>query len=561
VAKLVPVVSVYTLLVAPSAILMGALAVRLYHGFDPDSGSETSRRNRHPDLVRPFLLVVGLLAVSAFGYALIVADGPSELGFGFATGIVISTPWLVFALRYAGRGYLVTRPRIVPLTALALLVTAVISIPVLPGISQESVPQAVLVAVSFLSLIIAGVVFIAGGLVLLTTYRHGSLSFVSGALVVLPVVMLFFAAQLTRPAAPVFSTAVLTATYVVVAGVVVLSVTRYDVLSVRPGTGTLGERRLVEKMDEAVFVVGRRGDIARANETAGDLFGDDIEGDRFADVLDCRAEALSERDTIERWTERGRKLFDPRVSTLTDSRDRTLGHTVTLLDVTDREIRRQRIQVLNRILRHNIRNDLDVIRARAEIATDDGRSVAEQTDMILGVAEGLEGLSADARRIEKLIQRSGDTETTVDLATTVNRVLDTVTDATPRDPDVTVAVPPVRVRLNEGLFRFALRNLLENALEHTDAHDPQIEIRGAVTDTGIELTVADDGPGIPEAERAVLETGQEDPLAHATSLGLWGANWAVQTLGGDLSLGTSDLGGAMARIDLPTTRLESDDGR
>ncbi|MFB6228017.1 MAG: sensor histidine kinase, partial [Halobacteriales archaeon] len=167
--------------------------------------------------------------------------------------------------------------------------------------------------------------------------------------------------------------------------------------------------------------------------------------------------------------------------------------------------------------------------------------------------------SADARRIEKLIQRSRDTETTVDLAATVDRVVDAVTDAPPPDADVVVEVPPARVRLNEGLFRFALGNLIENAIEHSDASNPRIEIRGTVTDAGIELVVADDGPGIPEAELAVLESGQEDPLAHATSLGLWGANWAVQTLGGDLSLGTSDLGGAMARIDLPATRLASGD--
>jgi signal transduction histidine kinase len=558
VTGLIPVVSVYTIFVAPSAIVMGALAVRISQQSGMDSDSETSERDRHPDLVRPFLLVLGLLAVSAFGYALTVADGPTTLGVGFSTAVVISVPWSVFALRYAGREYFVTRPRIALLSTLALAMTVVISIRALPGISQESVPESVLLAVSFLSLAVVGVVFVAGGLALLATYRHGSLSLASGAVVVLPVVELFFAAQLTRPDAPAFSTAVLTIAYVAAAVTVVLSVTRYDVLRVRPGTGTLGERRLVEEMDEAVFVVGRRGDVARANGTAGELFGDDIEGDQFADVLDCRPTALSEQDAIERWTERGRKLFDPHVSTLTDSRDRTLGHTVTLLDVTEREIRQQRIQVLNRILRHNIRNDLDVIRARAEVATDDSQSVEEQTDTILGVAEGLEGLSADARRIEKLIQRSGGTETTVDLAGVVGKVVDAVTEESPPDADVAVEVPPARVRLNEALFRFALGNLLENAIEHNDGPDPRIEIRGTVTDAGIELVVADDGPGIPESELAVLEAGSEDPLAHATSLGLWGANWAVQTLGGDLSLGTSDLGGAMARIDLPATRLVSE---
>jgi signal transduction histidine kinase len=568
VTGLIPVVSVYVIFVAPSAVVIGALAVRLYRHSETDfgsgtasegPGSEPSDGRRHADLVRPFCLVLAVLSVSAFAYTPFILDGPSELDFGFATAIVVSLPWSVFALRYVGREYLVTRLRIALVSALVLAITVVISIPVLPGFSQESVPESILLVASFLSLGIVAIVFVVGGLVLLTTYRHGGLSLASGAVAVFPVGSLFFIAQLTRPDAPAFSTATLTITYVALAMIIPVSVTRYNVLSVRPGTGTLGERRLVEEMDEAVFVVARRGDVARANETAEELFGDDIEGEPFADVLDCRVTDLAERDTIEWWTERGRKLFDPRVSTLTDSRDRTLGHTVTLLDVTEREIRQQRIQVLNRILRHNIRNDLDVIRARAEAATDDDRSVEDQTDTILDVAEGLEGLSADARRIEKLIRRSRETETAVDLAAVVDRVVDTAIDPSPPGADVTVDVPSARVRLNEGLFRFALGNLLGNALEHTDSPDPRIEIRGRVTDAGIQVVVADDGPGIPESERAVLEAGGEDPLAHATSLGLWGANWAVQTLGGDLFLGSSDLGGTMARIDLPATRLASGD--
>jgi signal transduction histidine kinase len=568
VTELIPVVSVYAIFVAPSAVVMGALAVWLYRHSETDPGSETSTgdvrsgqsdRKRHADLVRPFCLVLAVIAVSAFAYTIVVVEGASELGFGFVTALFVSVPWLVFALRYVGREYLVTRLRVVLMSVLVLVTTAVISTPALPEVSQELVPRSIVIVASFLSLGIAAIVFVASGLVLLTTYRHGSLSLTSGAMAVSPVIFLFFVAQLSRPDARAFSTAALTVAYVALALTTTLAVTRYNVLSVRPGTGTLGERRLVEEMDEAVFVVGRRGEVARANETARELFGPAIGGEPFADVLDCPVTGLGERDILERWTERGRKLFDPRVSTLTDSRDRTLGHTVTLLDVTHREIRQQRIQVLNRILRHNIRNDLDVIRARAEVATDDDRSVEEQTDTILGVAEGLEGLSADARRIEKLIQRSRDTETTVDLAAVVDRVIDTLPDTPPPGADVTVEVPPVQVRLNEGLFRFALGNLIENAIEHNDTPDPRVEIRGTATDAGIELVVADDGPGIPESELAVLESGREDPLAHATSLGLWGANWAVQTLGGDLSLGTSDLGGAMARIDLPATRLASGD--
>jgi signal transduction histidine kinase len=305
-----------------------------------------------------------------------------------------------------------------------------------------------------------------------------------------------------------------------------------------------------------VLVVGPQGSIGRSNDTAAELFGDDIDGTQFADVLGCPVTEIADRETVERWTGQGRVRFDPRVSPLT--RDgRTLGYAVTLIDVTDRELRKQRIQVLNRILRHNIRNDLDVVKARAQATTDDDQPTQEQVDTIFRVADDLEQLSADARRIQKLIQRSDGGRTRRDLATLVRSVVDTVD---PEQAVVTVDVPSVSLAVDQELLRFALRNVLENAIEHNDTPDPRVEIRAERTDTGLTLTVADDGPGVPASEQQVIATESERQLSHATSIGLWGTNWAVQTLGGDLSFGESDLGGAAVTIDVPATVLVSEPG-
>jgi signal transduction histidine kinase len=111
-------------------------------------------------------------------------------------------------------------------------------------------------------------------------------------------------------------------------------------------------------------------------------------------------------------------------------------------------------------------------------------------------------------------------------------------------PDVTLDVEP-------RLCRYALEQLIENAIEHNDGHAPRLEVSGSETTTGTRLVVADDGPGIPEIERKVITDGTEHDLAHGSSLGLWGVNWAIQTLGGDLSFEASELGGTAVVVDLP----------
>lgn len=51
-------------------------------------------------------------------------------------------------------------------------------------------------------------------------------------------------------------------------------------------------------------------------------------------------------------------------------------------------------------------------------------------------------------------------------------------------------------------------------MTRTDGPEPRVEVG-----------VADDGPGIPDHERAVLEDGRETPLEHGSGLGLWIVVW------------------------------------
>jgi Signal transduction histidine kinase len=119
-----------------------------------------------------------------------------------------------------------------------------------------------------------------------------------------------------------------------------------------------------------------------------------------------------------------------------------------------------------------------------------------------------------------------------------------------RAEGVSVDVPSVTVGIDRELCRYALSELLENAVEHS-GETPTVVVRGAETATGSRLVVADDGPGIPANEQAVIDAGSETPLSHGSSLGLWGVRWAVQTLGGSLSFEESDLGGTSCRARTP----------
>jgi two-component system sensor histidine kinase KdpD len=85
----------------------------------------------------------------------------------------------------------------------------------------------------------------------------------------------------------------------------------------------------------------------------------------------------------------------------------------------------------------------------------------------------------------------------------------------PIDVDVAEDLPFViadHVQLEQ-----AIANLFDNAIRH--APDASIHVRARATPTRVEVTVADDGPGLPARVRDHLDAGALDPDAASVSAG------------------------------------------
>lgn len=65
------------------------------------------------------------------------------------------------------------------------------------------------------------------------------------------------------------------------------------------------------------------------------------------------------------------------------------------------------------------------------------------------------------------------------------------------------------------------------------------------------VSVADDGPGLPDVERVVLEEGVEDALAHSTGIGLWMVRFIVTDSGGSIAVAEEPVDGTVVRLRLP----------
>lgn len=207
----------------------------------------------------------------------------------------------------------------------------------------------------------------------------------------------------------------------------------------------------------------------------------------------------------------------------------------------------QQLTVLNRILRHDIRNGANVISGRAELIGQDRVDDAEQVASIKDRADALAELGEHARSLEKMLRDEITELEVVDLADVVRSVGDRVEQA--REPVETGVSAPETARVTaHPLVDSAVEHVVENAVEHNDAERPHVEIAVAhVARDGsefVEVRVADDGPGIPDAEVDVLERGYETRLAHTSGLGLW----IVKQSDGEVSFGANEPDGSVVTL-------------
>lgn len=487
-------------------------------------------------------------AAVALFYGRVMPEGVVPLWSNVAlTGWVLAmVPWVFFAFEYTGR---YERIRWRTRAAIASPVVGAMLLLVLEGIA---VPSNVLTQLfgTVALLYTFGLVAVGSYLLVRTTYEYGHLSLLQGASLtiggVAPLVLLNVVGTTGGGLHSAVVSGIYAMAFVTPLFGFLVAVFRYEMFDSTPAAGAIGERAIPRETDDLVIVVDRDDRVIKLNAMAAETLGVNPAaplGDPLESLLGRSVETLHSLETVELTTAVGTRKFDPQVTSFTDQHGRRLGSLLSLRDVTDRELRKQRLEVFNRVLRHNLRNRVDVIKSNAAALADGAdRSRAEA---IQASADNLASLSSRARATDQLLARDPE-PSQGDLAATLRELV-------PRDPagvDVTVDAPEsAPLSTDWAALRSALGSAVENAVEHAAS---AVVVTVAEQPSHYEVRVADDGPGIPDVDLAALEAETETPLTHGVGLGLWQLKWGVRQLNGDLSVDTGDdHDGTTVRVTVP----------
>jgi len=327
--------------------------------------------------------------------------------------------------------------------------------------------------------------------------------------------------------------------------------------------------RLVEVAPVGVFRTTTDGRVLTTNQRMADILGyedesellehyQDIEQELYVDpqrrrtFLDrLRSEDVVKDFEYEAQTKNGgRRWLSMNARLLEERDDGARVITGFTWDLTERKRRERQLAVLGRILRHNLRNALTVIEGQADLlASGSADSPQDAREMIGDHADALLSLADKERAIAKLLQG-----TTEQGSRDLNVIAETVrAELLAQYPEATIDLSapksaPASVCLG---FEEAIRELLENAIVHSESDDPQVTVTIRTGEESVDLEVVDTGPGFPEIEQRVLRgEAAESPLYHSAGIGLFLVRQLVHASNGRLSVDANEPNGSVVRIRL-----------
>ena len=204
---------------------------------------------------------------------------------------------------------------------------------------------------------------------------------------------------------------------------------------------------------------------------------------------------------------------------------------------------------VNSLIRHDLRNDLNVIQGHAELIETNAGSADAETEF--------DSPSIIAEKAEEALTRI-ETTGAVARMLTGDAALEQVDLAaiaaematrTENSHDISVATRiPGRapVTANAGL-RSVVDNLLENAAEHNDADDPRVRVAVETNTETARLILTDNGPGIPDEEKERI-LGSRSGAAGSGGLSL--VQKLVEAYGGEVWVEDDEPRGSSVTVEL-----------
>ncbi|MFB6086611.1 MAG: PAS domain S-box protein [Halodesulfurarchaeum sp.] len=265
-----------------------------------------------------------------------------------------------------------------------------------------------------------------------------------------------------------------------------------------------------------------------------------------------------ETEMVDERADGGRLVLHQTVSPITGEDGAVRKYVAVAQDVTELkeyertlETQRDNLEILNQVVRHDIRNDLQLVRSYLRMAlTDDGPGDGHLERALEATHNAVE-MTESAREVTEVMLQTDVDPVPVGLEGSLQRQVEDVRTSH-RDIELEVgSIPDVDVRADDMLGS-VFRNLLTNAIQHNDRSSPEVVVAAELDGNEAVVEIADNGPGIPEADRErIFEQGRTGIESEGTGLGLYLVRTLLNRYGGSVVVRDNEPTGTVFELRLP----------
>ncbi len=338
---------------------------------------------------------------------------------------------------------------------------------------------------------------------------------------------------------------------------------------------------LLEGLPIGVLVEDANRDILTVNEAFCTLFG--IEAPPEALIgSDCAEAAQQSKDLFvdpEQFISRNDELLEqaePVVDEMLALKDgRTFmrsyipyplpsgqGNMWLYRDITrqktyEHRIEQQRddLETLNHVLRHDIRNDLQVIMSYIEIlinAFDGDETKQDYLNRILVSCSHAIELTEISRSVADVMVQEANDHYPVSVDQTLEQEVNSVQAAYPESAITYERQTTQSFVCADEMLGSVFRNILKNALQHNDTDTPTVDVSVDETTEHVTVKIIDNGPGVPDScKEEIFGKGEKGLDSVGSGIGLYLVHRLVSSYDGQVWVEDNTPRGARFCIELP----------
>lgn len=214
------------------------------------------------------------------------------------------------------------------------------------------------------------------------------------------------------------------------------------------------------------------------------------------------------------------------------------------IDITERKEAEERERFLNSLLRHDVKNKLQIAQGYLKLAEDLGLQEKIQEFFDKSIKANREAIEI-INKVKNIHDVRKEKIESIEINSIIEDVVEeNFSNARFNQMDIDVELSHEDIRVKGGmLLKELFTNLINNSIKHSEGD--RIVIRCEESKEEVVFTLEDDGKGIPDYEKKkIFERGYTTNSEWGTGLGLFLVKILLDSYDGNIEVKDSDLGGA-----------------